>query len=45
MKIQKTNLGGGSMGGPGGGTRWGGGSGLGVQGGCERRTEVFVKIQ
>ena len=29
------------------GVSWGGGSGvgLGVQGGCERRIEVFVKIQ
>ena len=24
---------------------WGGGGGLGGQGGCERRIEVFVKIQ
>ena len=30
-------------GGPGGGS--GGGVGLGGQGGCERRIEVFVKIQ
>ena len=37
MKIQKKNLGGG---------RWGGGGGRGRgQGGCERRIEVFVKIQ
>ena len=31
-----------------GGVRWGGGGGgvgLGGQGGCERRIEVFVKIQ
>ena len=42
MKIQKKNLGGGG-GGSGGqweGSGWGGG-----QGGCERRIEVFVKIQ
>ena len=36
-------------GGVGGEVGWGGGSGggvgLGGQGGCERRTEVFVKIQ
>ena len=37
VKIQKKNLGGGSVGG--GGGRWRG------QGGCERRIEVFVKIQ
>ena len=36
MKIQKKNLGWG---------REGEGSGLGGQGGCERRIEVFVKIQ
>ena len=35
MKIQKKNLGG----------RGGGGGGGGGQGGCERRIEVFVKIQ
>ena len=33
----------------GGGVRWGGGGrggvGLGVQGGCERRSKVFVRIQ
>ena len=29
----------------GGGVRGGGGSGLGSQDGCERRIEVFVKIQ
>ena len=29
----------------GGGGRVGGGVGLGGQGGCERRIEVFVKIQ
>ena len=47
MKIQKKNWGGGSGGdvGGGGGAGWGGGVGLGGQGGCERRTEVFVKIQ
>ena len=28
----------------GGGGGWGEGSGWGGQGGCERRTEVFVKI-
>ena len=28
-----------------GGGGWGEGSGWGGQGGCERRTEVFVKIQ
>ena len=39
MKIQKKNLGGG--GGVGGGV----GVGLGGQSGCERRIEVFVKIQ
>ena len=36
MKIQKKNLGWG---------REGEGSGLGGQGGCERRIEVFVKIK
>ena len=36
MKIQKKKLGWG---------REGEGSGLGGQGGCERRIEVFVKIQ
>ena len=35
MKIQKM----GGVGGGGGGSGWGGG-----QGGCERRSEVFVKI-
>ena len=40
MKIQKKNLGGGGVR---GGSRWGG-RGRG-QGGCERRIEVFVKIQ
>ena len=43
MKIQKKNWGGGVGGGSGGqweGSGWGGG-----QGGCERRIEVFVKIQ
>ena len=29
----------------GGGGRWGGRVGLGRQSGCERRIEVFVKIQ
>ena len=38
MKIQKIKL----WGGQGGGVGLGGG---GVQGGCERRIEVFVKIQ
>ena len=33
------------MGGGGGGGRWGGRVGLGGQSGCERRIEVFVKIQ
>ena len=52
MKIQKKKffLG---LGGSGGGGRWGGvggrgsvgGEGEGDQGGCERRIEVFVKIQ
>ena len=50
MKIQKKNLGGGSGGGGGGGSggQWEGsgcGGGGGGQGGCERRSEVFVKIQ
>ena len=48
MKIQKKNfffLGGGWSGGEVGGGGLGGGVGLGGQGGCERRTEVFVKIQ
>ena len=41
MKIKKKNfLGGGGSGGEGGG-----GVGLGVQGGCERRSKVFVRIQ
>ena len=39
MKIQKKKLGGVVGGGSGGGV------GLGGQGGCERRIEVFVKIQ
>ena len=43
MKIKKKNWGGGRGGGGGGGG--GGGVGLGRQGGCERRIEVFVKIQ
>ena len=38
MKIQKKKLGGGLSGG--GGSGWGGG-----QGGCEWRSEAFVKIQ
>ena len=44
MKIQKKNifLGGG---GRGGSVGWGVGVGLGGQSGCERRIEVFVKIQ
>ena len=42
MKIQKKKLGGGV----GGGSVGGGGGGRGRgQGGCERRIEVFVKIQ
>ena len=44
MKIQKKKIWGGGGGGGGGG--WGGwGVGLGGQSGCERRIEVFVKIQ
>ena len=42
MKIQKKFWGGGRWGGGGGG---GFGVGLGGQSGCERRIEVFVKIQ
>ena len=42
MKIQKKKLGGG---GSVGGVGWGGGEGGGGRGGCERRIEVFVKIQ
>ena len=38
MKIQKKKFWGGSG-------RWGVGVGLGGQSGCERRIEVFVKIQ
>ena len=51
MKIQKNNfLGGGGWGrggggGGGGGVGRGGRVGLGGQSGCERRIEVFVKIQ
>ena len=47
MKIQKKkNWGGGGQGGGGsGGGGVGGGVGLGGQSGCERRIEVFVKIQ
>ena len=44
MKIQKKNLGGG-VGGVGGGWGCGWGVGLGGQSICERRIEVFVKIQ
>ena len=46
MKIQKKIffLGGGVTG-SGGGVRGGGGSGCGGQGGCDRRIEVFGKIQ
>ena len=44
MKIQK-KIGGGVGGRRRGGGGWGGGVGLGGQGGCERRTEVFVKIR
>ena len=40
MKIQKKNF---FLGG--GGGRWGVGVGLGGQSGCERRIEIFVKIQ
>ena len=43
MKIQKKILGRG--GGGGGGVGGGVGVGLGGQSGCERRIEVFVKIQ
>ena len=43
MKIQKIKKNGGV--GSGGGQVRGGGSGWGDQGGCERRIEVFVKIQ
>ena len=39
MKIKEKIVGGG------GGRFGGGGSGWGCQGGCERRIEVFVKIQ
>ena len=39
VKIQKKNFGGGDWGGGGEGV------GLGGQSGCERRIEVFVKIQ
>ena len=43
---KKKFFGGGFGGGVGGGGgRWGVGVGLGVQSGCERRIEVFVKIQ
>ena len=42
-KFTKKNLGGG-VGGGGGVSGWWGGGG-GGQGGCERRIEVFVKIQ
>ena len=47
MKIQKKNffLGGGGSGGGGGGVGGVVGVGLGGQSGCERRIEVFVKIQ
>ena len=41
MKIQKKKLGGGGVGLGGGGSGWGGGG----QGGCEWRSEAFVKIQ
>ena len=41
MKIQKKKLGGGGWFGWGEGGRFG----LGDQGGCEQRIEVFVKIQ
>ena len=46
MKIQKKDFFWGGVGGPRGG-RWGGGVGVGLggQSGCERRIEVFVKIQ
>ena len=41
MKIKKTHF----FEGSGGGGGSAGGSGWGGQGGCERRIEVFVKIQ
>ena len=44
MKIKKKIVGGRFRGG-GGSVGGGGGFGLGGQGGCERRIEVFVKIQ
>ena len=47
MKIKKKNFfgGGGGCGGGGGGVGGGVGVGLGGHSGCERRIEVFVKIQ
>ena len=45
MKIPKKKKFGGGSGGEVGGGGLGGGLGLGGQGGCERRNEVFVKIQ
>ena len=45
MKIQKKNLGGSGGGGRGVSGGGGVGVGLGGQSGCERRIEVFVKIQ
>ena len=42
MKIQKKKK---IWGGWGGGGRVGGGRRVGGQGGCERRSKVFVKIQ
>ena len=44
MKIQK-EIWGGPVGGGVGGGGWGDRVGLGGQSGCERRIEVFVKIQ
>ena len=44
MKIQKKKNWGGRGSGRGGGWRGGGEVGLGGQGGCERRIEVFEKI-
>ena len=45
VKIPKKNFGGGGGIGGGGSGVGGGGVGLGGQSGCERRIEVFVKIQ
>ena len=47
MKIKKKNyiLGGGGVGSGQGGGGGGGGHRVGGQGGCERRSKVFVRIQ